>query len=215
MADTTIQSQGKTIEEVLPKQEIIPHQEVVNARNFWLAISVQLFIIATIPAAKIYTINAGTTVFIKTRPVDPYDLLRGYYQTLSYDISDRHMLSKLPGGEFLKPMMNNQNNISNRVREVFVILELPKTDRTIAKPVAVAGQKPTNLPNDHLAIRGMWDGGQIKYGLEQFYMPEVQAKTVNNDVTRNQQKVTIEVKVDRGGNSALIGLWIGDKKYSF
>jgi hypothetical protein len=49
-------------------------------------------------------------------------------------------------------------------------------------------------------------------GLEEFYISEVQAETVNNDVTRNRQKVTIEVKVD---NSALVGLWIGDKKYSF
>ena len=54
----------------------------IPARNFWLALGVQLLLLASVPAKAIYTLNSGTTVFLQTAPVDPVDLLRGYYQTL-------------------------------------------------------------------------------------------------------------------------------------
>jgi uncharacterized membrane-anchored protein len=53
----------------------------IPARNFWLALGVQLLLLASVPAKAIYTLHSGTTVFLQTAPID---LLRGYYQTLGY-----------------------------------------------------------------------------------------------------------------------------------
>jgi uncharacterized membrane-anchored protein len=57
----------------------------------------QALLICSIPFQSVYALLTGTTVVLKTQPVDPYDILRGYYQTLSYDISSFETLSKLPG----------------------------------------------------------------------------------------------------------------------
>lgn len=58
---------------------------------------IQSLLIGSIAAQSIYALATGTTVVLKTMPVDPYDLLRGYYQILSYDISSFSTLNKLPG----------------------------------------------------------------------------------------------------------------------
>jgi uncharacterized membrane-anchored protein len=89
----------------------------ISARNFWLALGVQLLLLSSVPAKAIYTLNSGTTVFLQTAPVDPVDLLRGYYQTLGYEISSLNTLAKLPGGELKRSLPNGQ--------EVFVTLTLP------------------------------------------------------------------------------------------
>jgi uncharacterized membrane-anchored protein len=57
----------------------------------------QSLLICSIPFQSVYALLTGTTVVLKTQPVDPYDILRGYYQTLSYDISSFETLRKLPG----------------------------------------------------------------------------------------------------------------------
>lgn len=198
------------VEPALQQSASIDTESKIPQRNFWLAMGAQLILLATIPARSLYAIATGTTVYLETAPVDPYDLLRGYYQTLSYNISNRSQLEKLPGGEMLKSRNYNPDR-----REIYVTLALPKDGRSAAKPVAISNQKPNNLPSDRIAIRGVSDGWQIRYDLEKFYMPETQADTVNKEISGNRRNLLVEVKVDSGGHPTLVGLWIGDKKYNF
>jgi uncharacterized membrane-anchored protein len=186
-------------------------QRPVPQRNFWLALVAQLLIIAAIPAPAIYTTMTGTTVFLQTAPVDPYDLLRGYYQTLGYDISSRELLGKLPGGEIIQ----QQKTVS---REIFVTVEVPQgSRRQAAKPIAVAGQQPTNLPRNQIAIRGILSGWQIRYDIEKFYMPETEQKSINNKIsnTRDRRNLLVETKVNSSGHAVPVQLWIGNQGYSF
>jgi uncharacterized membrane-anchored protein len=186
-----------------------PEQTPVPQRNFWLALAAQVLLIAAVPAPAIYTLNTGTTVFLKTAPVDPYDLLRGYYQTLSYDISNRSILAKLPGGEILTD--NNSNN-----QEIFVTLALPTTTgRQAAKPIAISPQQPTNLPSHQISIRGIISGWQIIYDLEKFYLPETEQQNINDNINRHRRNLLVEVKVDSSGHPVLSSLWVGQKNYSF
>jgi len=55
---------------------------------FLVPLLIQLGIILLIPSKSFSTYKTGQDVVIQTRPVDPYDFLRGYSQTLSYDISN-------------------------------------------------------------------------------------------------------------------------------
>ena len=55
--------------------------------RFLVPLGLQLGIILIVPAQSAYTYNFGQSAVLQTLPVDPYDLLRGYSQTLSYDIS--------------------------------------------------------------------------------------------------------------------------------
>ncbi len=194
----------------------------IPQHNFWLAMGAQFAILSTIAVPAIYTLNTGTTVFLQTAPVDPYDLLRGYYQTLNYDIADRAKLEKLPGGEILKAGNAHSG-------EFFVTLALPSTSgQQAAKPnsllsasaIAVSATRPNNLPNGQIAIQGTHTAGyswrnELSYGIEKFYMPESQKDTVNNDIDRNPRKLLVEVKIDSNGHSVPVSLWVGNKSYRF
>jgi uncharacterized membrane-anchored protein len=186
----------------------IPH------RNFWLAMVAQFALLSTIAAPAIYTLTTGTTVFLQTAPVDPYDVLRGYYQTLNYDIADRAKLAKLPGGTIL-------SDEKAQPGEFFVTLALPSTPgQQVAQPIAVSATKPTNLPTGQIAIQGIhttrsgWRN-ELSYGIEKFYMPESQKDTVNNQIGRNPRKLLVEVKIDSNGHPVPVSLWVGNNSYRF
>ena len=166
--------------------------------------------IASVPAASIYTQFAGTTLFLQTEPVDPYDILRGYYQVLNYDISDRNKLKKLPGGKLFEKYKPG-------VQEFFVTVMLPNPSAQIAATaIAVSTQQPVNLPSNQLAIRGTFAGGSpLNYGIEKFYMPEAQQRNVNQDIDRNRRNLLVEVKVDNNGHPVPMKLWVGNRSYSF
>lgn len=88
--------------------------------RFWLPLALQALLITAVPARDAYTMANGTPVVLQTAPVDPYDLLRGYYQTLRYRISDRNVLAELPGGDRLFSDANRNDSF-----EFFVVLRPP------------------------------------------------------------------------------------------
>jgi uncharacterized membrane-anchored protein len=182
----------------------------IPARNFWLALGVQLLLLASVPAKAIYTLNSGTTVFLQTAPVDPVDLLRGYYQTLGYEISSLNTLAKLPGGGLRRSLPNGQ--------EVFVTLALPVAGKTqAAQPIAVSLKYPSSPPANTVVLRGVIDRAQVKYDLEQFYMPEQQQVKVNEEIDRARQakSLLLETKIGQDGRAVPVAIWVGDKSYRF
>ncbi len=131
--------------------------------KFLLPFSVQLLIILAIPSQSLYTYTLGKTVTIQTIPVDPYDLLRGYSQTLRYDIiSNWNDLKKLPGG----------NNLE-QTGTFYVTLQAPESlDKQPPlpwTPVAVSNEKPDNLAENQIAMAGKKINYRLAvYGLETY-----------------------------------------------
>jgi uncharacterized membrane-anchored protein len=211
MSDSLLQPIDTAAQPQLDRQQ---QPTLIPQRNFWLAMGAQFALLSTIAVPAIYTLSTGKTVFLQTAPVDPYDLLRGYYQTLNYDIADRAKLTKLPGGDILKEG-------KAKTGEFFVTLALPATSgQPVAQPIAVSATRPTNLPNNQIAIRGTYnqDSGwrnRIDYGIDKFYMPEAQKDTVNSEVGRNPRKLLVEIKLDNNGHPVPVSLWVGDKSYRF
>jgi uncharacterized membrane-anchored protein len=182
----------------------------ILTRNFWLALGVQLLLLASVPAQALYILNTGTTVFLQTAPVDPVDLLRGYYQTLGYEISNRDTLAKLPGGDAIGKLSSGQ--------EFFVTLALPPANRrAAAKPIAVSIQKPVTLPPSAIILRGVLNRWQAKYDLEEFYMPEQQQFQVNQDINRARvsRSLLMETKIGKDGHAVPVAIWVGDRSYRF
>jgi uncharacterized membrane-anchored protein len=181
----------------------------------------QLLMICSISARSIYALVTGTTVVIKTMPVDPYDLLRGYYQTLSYDISSFNTLNKLPGWKNLQRQKGSAN--LDRNQQVYVILTKTATNPTTLQawqPVEIDAKLPANLSADKIAIRGVSNGSSIIYGLETYYMPEDRKDDVNTDISSarsgsGSRNLLVEIKVDNRGLATPVSLWVGDKQYRF
>jgi uncharacterized membrane-anchored protein len=190
--------------------------------RFWVPLFCQAAFIVSVPAQDAYTYTTGRTIVLQTVPVDPYDLLRGYSQTLSYNISNPNNLRKLPGGELLK---------EGHAKHVYVILEAPaQTDTVPPKPwkaVRLSADRPEKLPDNQVALEATHMGWSLDYGLETYYMPEDQRQSINLDISqvqqqprqarqpRQQQAFVVEAKVDQFGNAVPVSLWVRDRNYRF
>ena len=127
--------------------------------RFLVPFLLQLAIILVVPAKSAYTYNFGTQAVLQTIPVDPYDLLRGYSQTLTYNISSINSFKKFPGGEELA-----------KGDTFYVILELntAKTQNppTPSKIIKLPKNCPKNLTKSQVALKGTATRyNRVNYGL--------------------------------------------------
>ncbi|AFZ43092.1 hypothetical protein PCC7418_0878 [Halothece sp. PCC 7418] len=193
--------------------------------HFLLPLSFQLALICAIPAQAVYTHLTGQTVILQTVPVDPYDLLRGYSQTLRYEISPLARVQDLPGWETVVRQTHRlDETLPPDGTTVYVILQAPETDNQTSPPppwraIAIRHQPPVDLPDNQVAIQGELNDNWVNYGLEQYYFPEAQRDKINNRINQFQNNperpFVVEVKVDEGGNAVPISLWLGEEKYRF
>jgi uncharacterized membrane-anchored protein len=168
---------------------------------FIVAVVIQILILVAVPARKVFTMATGKSVVLKVQPVDPYSILSGYYATLGFDISrvdafpnDRAMFQGLSDGAWL-----------------YAIVE--KGDDGTWKPISLEYELPANLPDNRAALLGRIKYGAIRYGIEEFYIPEAQRHRIAEDLRTNVDKARVEIKVDRSGHAALERLIIEDRIY--
>ncbi|NET90121.1 MAG: GDYXXLXY domain-containing protein [Kamptonema sp. SIO1D9] len=205
-------------------------QSATNSHPNWrflVPLACQALLILAIPARAVYTSVTGETVVLQTVPVDPYDFLRGYYQTLRYDISRQENLDKLPGWDELPIQRNGDYTYLEEGTRFYVIMEAPENSTATVnqpppwKPVAVSLNHPDNLPENQIALEGEYRYGWIDYGLERYYMPEDRREEINADIRQvnlkpgEQRAFVVEVKVDRFGDSVPVSLWVESRNYRF
>ncbi|HLO51023.1 MAG TPA: GDYXXLXY domain-containing protein [Kamptonema sp.] len=210
-------------------------EQKLPAWRLWVPLLLQMALIVSVPAQAIYTHITGKTVILQTAPVDPYDLLRGYSQTLGYDISNQNNLNRLPGWKDLPSdslsCKINSKTCSKSLQylkpgtNIYVILEAPKTVSNSGrpkpwKPVGVSFNKSANLPANQVAIKGKYNGSRIEYGLETYYMPENRREEINADIRETQsskqpQSFVVETKIDAEGHAVPVSLWVRDRNYRF
>ncbi len=160
--------------------------------RFWVPLLFQTALILAVPAQAVYIQLTGKTVILQTVPIDPYELLRGYSQTLRYDISIQNNLRKLPGWKELpkNPANGKELTFIKSGTRLYVILQKPKEPTPSVtpklpqawKPVAVSSDRPSKLPANQVALQGLAEHGFIQYGLETYYIPEDQREQINADL---------------------------------
>ena len=202
------------------KQSQLPHLPIWR---LWVPLLLQTGLILASPIQLFYTQITGKTVILQTAPVDPYDPIRGYSQTLSYDISRVESLHRLPGWKELSKG-SKQNNYLPSGTTFYVILEAPVANESQPpkpwKPVGVKSNRPTSLPANQIALKGKSTGNSIEYGLETYYMPESRRDEINKNINQTQrgrqpQSFVVEVKVDNQGRAVPISLWVSKRNYRF
>lgn len=184
--------------------------------RFWLPLLCQAALILAIPSQALYTQVTGRTIILKTAPVDPYDLLRGYSVTLGYDISRVETLRQLPGwSEFERQRATNSDN--SLTRSFYLVLEAPKVANTNPpspwQAVRISGDRPTDLASNQVLLRGQMRYGTVQYGLETYYIPEDQRDQINQNINaaqanRASQPIVVEVKVNAQGHAVPISFWV-------
>jgi uncharacterized membrane-anchored protein len=166
---------------------------------FILAIIVQLVILAAVPAKNIYTRATGKSIILKMRPVDPYNILSGYYVTLNFEISNPESFT-------------GEKNYSSG-QAIYAVLE--KRSDGIWHPVSLSDVLPSWLSDNHVAIRGSYSSMWIKYGIEEFYIPEDKRREIDRELRENRDQGRVEIKLDSRGNAALVRLLIGERVYDY
>lgn len=164
----------------------------ISIWRFWVPLLFQTALILAVPAQAVYTQLTGKTVILQTIPVDPYELLRGYSQTLRYDISIQDNLRKLPGWQKLpkNPANGKELTFIKSGTYVYVILQQPKAPTSSAatqlpkawEPIAISHVSPSQLPANQVALKGLAKYGFVEYGLETYYIPEDQREQINADL---------------------------------
>ena len=164
---------------------------------FVAAVALQFVILLGVPAKKVYTRATGREIVLKVAPVDPYDVLKGYYVTLGYDISRPGTFPNAP--KFAEDEV------------IYAIVE--QQDDGPWQAVAIERELPTNLPANRAAIRGRWHQWRILYGIEEFSIPESKRNVIADDLNKNRNEARVEVKVAANGEAALLRLRIQDRVY--
>ena len=203
---------------ILTQSPVVKKQ--IPVWKFLFPLLFQLILILAVPSQAFYTQVTGKTVVLQTAPVDPYDFFRGYYQTLSYNISSADTLKALPGW---KEVAQGAEYLPQGTL-IYVTLEQPKDSAksphpSAWKPIKVSAEYPDNLSNNQIALQGKSTGWNIEYGLERYYMPENQRDQINSTITEaqrnNQQSFVVEVKVNAQGKAIPVSLWVRDRNYKF
>lgn len=142
---------------------------------------ISLFVFIVLAGAAVlylsYPLLTGKTVVLATRPVDPFDPLRGQYITIAYEIG------QIPA--------DNSINIGDTV---YVAIS-PDNDGIFRFNSSLK-----NLPDAEFFIKGTvtqiyGNRATVEYGIEQFYF-ERNAKFTT-------QNMTVEVKIDKFGNARI------------
>ncbi|MEL6879603.1 MAG: GDYXXLXY domain-containing protein [Cyanobacteria bacterium J06607_10] len=214
---------GRPVQPLSPLPSTLPKPTPNRRTPIWRFLTAMVFqsaLIVAIPFQSALTYANGQTVTLQTAPVDPYDLLRGYSQTLRFDISNRQTLENLPGASDVFVS-------KNQGAPIYVTLAAPSTAApsqsnapTAWTPVAVSIERPASLADDQIALQGRYNGWRdISYGLETYYMPEAQRDDINEHIRQvnreDAESFVVDIKVDSQGNSVPLSLWVQEKEYRF
>ena len=168
-----------------------------------LAVVIQIVILTAAPLSKARTRWEGRTVLLKVEPVDPYDVLSGYYVRLAFEISRPNAF---PGGVAV-----GASGVRAAPGTVFAIIEAGPDG--VWKPVRLQSAMPASLPDNQAILRGRLQNSWIEYGIESFHFPENLRDVVGTDLRRNAAEARVEVRVDSRGNASLLRLRIADRTY--
>jgi len=168
-----------------------------TGRWFLGIVCAQVVLLLAIMGANAYTLATGTEVLLPTTLVDPWDMFRGNYMTLGYEISLV---------DCQKPLSVDDT--------VYVVLKRPNTN---SKWIADRVEKsPPELAQGEVFIKGKVDWkststtydnqrnestvkqqAHIHYGIEQYYIPE------GTGTAAQRSTPNVLVAIDKSGNPAI------------
>jgi uncharacterized membrane-anchored protein len=163
-----------------------------------ITVVAQLLILVAMIALHALPLITGQTVLVRVQPVDPRDLFRGDYVTLSY------AFSRVPsqGVEGLSAVDQHGGRWKGEGRTVYVAL-VPDSDRVHLRADKITVVKPAAGP----FLRGQISShGSLKFGIEAYYLQEETGLKYEQAIRDRQ--LSAELAVTSSGQAALRGLRI-------
>lgn len=156
----------------------------------------QLAVLCSMIAMRAWVLWHGDVYYVRVRPVDPRDLLRGDFVILSYDFSrvPPTGIPDLPG------YWQHPNDFAGR--DVYVTL-VPAGDGKHSQAGRFTATPPADGPYLHGKLMG-W--GQIEYGIESYFVQEGRGRRYEDAVRSG--RLTAEIGVTPAGDATLRGLHV-------
>lgn len=172
----------------------------MNMRHiaFGAALFLQITLLALVPAQHYRPILFGDTVYLKVQPYDPYDIMRGYYAVMKYDVA------------MLPPEW--QNEYTPTETPVYVVIE-PSDDGRLWNAVAATRTWPDSISESQRVLKGVYTYNEAYFGIEEFFLPESQHIEFDENFREHSDTARAIVKVDGSGYCVLTGVEINGKLY--
>jgi uncharacterized membrane-anchored protein len=172
----------------------------------------QVLALVAMVGMKQWTLNTGTPIVLETAPIDPRSLFSGDYVRLNYIISQ------------LRPYELGGEREFKAHETIYVLL---KKEEPYWQPVSVHHGMPA-VPPDHAAIKGkvsyvgssLWNPQlrayekvtylQIRYGVENYYVPEGEGRVLERP--KEGETVSIRLAVDKFGNAGIKAVLVNGKE---
>lgn len=159
------------------------------------AVAHVLILVAMI-VLRLVPLLTGDTILVRVVPVDPRDLFRGDYVTLSYEFS------RIPSGGIDGLDQTVYDPAAWRGRPVYVALG-PDVDGRHWRAERVSVNRPTS----GTYVRGrVADFGQLIFGIEAYYVQE--GGGLEYEEAARDRRLSAEIAVTRRGQAALRALRI-------
>ena len=159
-----------------------------------IGVAFQASFLPAIMVPPLITLATGETILLRVVPLDPRDLFRGDYVTLSYEINR-------PGWDPSKtwnansPQMDRMKNMQGK--PVYVLLK-SDDDGQHWRSNGYQFVPPTAGK----FIRGTVTGyGWVRFGIEQYYVQEGQGHDYEKAV--RDKKLSAEIALDKNGSAQL------------
>ena len=164
-------------------------------RKLWpiaAAVGLQLVLLTAIPAKKIWARRFGTDISLKTRPVDPYDMLAGYYVTLAYEVEQVPAPLRPTGISYGTP----------------VWLELaPETPAWTIRAVHAKWARPTA---GNVVIKAIWKHNRADIAeASRLYISETDRAAVDKARANASTRPVVDLRVGPDGTPVVLRLRAG------
>jgi uncharacterized membrane-anchored protein len=154
-------------------------------RWFWAVVAAQVLFLLGWAGWHEHVRSSALTILLKTRPVDPQDLLRGDYMILGYEIADVSLPPSVREGD-----------------ACWVILE-PRGEYYVAVRASV--DQPV-VEGAQIAVRATRESRGLAFGIEHFYVPEGKG-------TPRFEKIEVEAAVSVTHQLAIKRVLLDGKEY--
>lgn len=162
--------------------------------GFLAAVVFQLVCLALVPAGRLGAWMGGEAITLQTAPIDPYDVLAGYFVTLHYDV-ERGARSQLEGLED---------------GPVWLVLAQAEPAWQLSK----IDDAPLEAGPDEVVLRGRLRHGNLRLRqISRFYVPEVERAEVESALRETETPPLVDLRVGSDGSALVLGLRVGDRRF--
>lgn len=163
------------------------------------AVAFQVLALGYIAGQREWVLHTGRTVWLRTAPVDPRDLMRGDYVRLDYEIG-RVPPDRWRDGLATTNLTSPAAKPRRTAMRVYATLAVDRDG--LATVTALSDRKP----GSGLFLRGYLDASRwgdaapVRYGLEAFFMEQGRARALETERAQIRAGVPLNLEVAVGGN---------------